>query len=63
MTWVKCKKCKRDAYPNELHLESGLCKDCFATIHLTHGQIQQQKREHAKQAAWQGGEGYELKES
>lgn len=62
MTWVKCKKCKRDAYPNELHPESGLCRDCFTSIALTHGQIQQCKREQARKSAWkdfQWGEGYE----
>lgn len=62
MTIVKCGWCGRDRYPNEVR-QSELhgclvCRDCDADD-PTHGEIQQRKRERAKQAAWQGGEGYE----
>lgn len=59
---VRCGWCKRDAYPNELRyselLDCNVCPDCDADD-PTHGEIQQRKREKAKQNAWQGGEGYE----
>lgn len=59
MTWIKCRKCKRDAYPNEIQ-ENGLCKDCLATIHLTNGEIQQRRQAKARQTAWSRGEGFEV---
>ena len=58
---VKCEWCPRDCYPNELRyskkLDCMVCPDCDADD-PTHGEIQQRKRERAKNAAWQEGAGW-----
>lgn len=58
---IQCEWCGRDKFPNELRyskkLDCTVCKDCDADD-PTHGEIQQRKRERAKDKAWNEGCGW-----
>ena len=63
---VKCDgPCSRDFFANQLVFDIGpggnvgaYCKDCVLPVKLTHGEIQQQKRDAARKTAWNCGDGW-----
>lgn len=59
---VKCGWCGRDCYPNELRyskkLDSTACQSCDADNDITLGEIEERKRQQAKDAAWNEGCGW-----
>ena len=56
---VKCEWCGNDRYPNELRyskkLDCMVCPDCDCDNDITLGEIEERKRQQAKESAWNEG--------